>query len=135
MFLTVIDPEERISHCRVSMGSIFKRCQCDRTIELWLTRHSHESKNSSGVYCHEENIVIWFWRDICKVYVDIFCQVSVTHAVKKWPELAKPAKPWGIFITQIALYAVRVEERYAAKRSIMFTEGYTVRKIIWYVRH
>lgn len=67
MFLTVIDPEERISHCRVSMGSIFKRCQCDRTIELWLTRHSHESKNSSGVYCHEENIVIWFWRDICKV--------------------------------------------------------------------
>lgn len=78
---------------------------------------------------------MWFWRDICKEYVDIFCQVSVIHAVKKWLELAKPAKPWATFITQIALYAVRVEERYAAKRSIMFTEEYTARKIIWYVRH
>lgn len=72
---------------------------------------------------------------MCKVYVDIFCQVFVIHAVKKLLELAKPAKPWGTFITQIALYAVRVEERYVAKHFIMFTEGYTVRKIIWYVRH
>ncbi|OAD46867.1 hypothetical protein WN48_00011 [Eufriesea mexicana] len=84
VLLTVIDPEERILLSGID-GGIFKPCQCDRTIESWLTRHFHDPKNSSKslTLLLRKNRIYVILMQYYKGYVDTFLQVSVTHAVKK----------------------------------------------------
>ncbi len=60
-------------------------------------------------------------------------KVSVTLVEKKSLVLQKPVKLWEIFIILAALYAVLAAGLCEAKLSIMSTEKFIAKKIIWYV--